>query len=1124
MSNKVFFLIFLIVILNGSYVYAADVILSKETFGYGRTEKLPLNISNIVINTTVNESNFWITDEGVLGTVNSTQFENNGGTLSIMISWLNGAIGDVACLLSGGSGCTMQGDIDMSNNNLDNVDNITIDNNIFFGDLDHALKRGTTSFSGLGDDAFVFEHMDEQPEGSVTFMVIANKTNSDNEGLLISAQIGLNESNSILGNSWIVVINNLTTNLTQYHSCFLVAGLLNETLRVQCDSSDSGADFIVQDDIQSFGTMFADGGIRAETLVDFIMNGEDVNIQNGGLHIFSPVTFEQGVVEGNEVTTFIEVFSVGLGSFTNIQDDLGNWFVTSNILCDDGDCANAVGVSGVGNIIIEANISTVNINSTSLNFIYSLSNMLGANDFEVTVNNNVGSGEISIFTDSTNDVIRSSQSIALPSSMSNQPSVSIRFNCDVTNTNRQCFVDTISVNGTAISTTLTNVSGFDSVIKFSDGALAADGFPERGIIYNASSDTIIIRGNATFENIIEQDLNITSSITLNSSTIFDWADIVNTPLFPESFLTNGSSVMQANANFGGNDLDDVGLISNGFGVAIDVPNRALVDVSSDLSYDFEARTLFPEGGGSEIFNHATTGLAQFFDSNITTTGTVTVGELQVDNINIDGSTISNDVDDIVIKVGSVIQMIINFTNVDFLDNDIINVRDILSNGGLWNITNAGFFQGDGSQLTGITHVTDQWKTTTSQTGLTGNKTGSFDLTTTGNITAGDFATEGGLTLIGPVSNDKITLKMNDLGFQGSSTIFIGNDGNTNDAFLVVANTGNGDSKINQDVRTFASPTFQGLTVNSGVTFGRLTLTGSSSGANVFSADGNDGADATGQPAGNGQGVTITTGNGGRGFSHQSGNGGDYKITLGTEPGDFGQGAGIDGRFNITGGEAYFSDVIFADRLVLGQLNESVNSSLNISSGDGLFNFIYANGVFGRSFLPKCDIHTTWCKIESTEYDEALRFKHDGAWNVEIIRYKDQDYTKQEFNQQVCSQSNRKRNLCDGLNNKILTLQTDYQADALLKQQEASCNYRWNGKQCFEIVRTNTTYEGAIEIVQVPEIIQVVQNVTRLNFITLRVEVITKSIEVETGEMIDKAQRKDGCDWDGDYYCEVRELR
>ena len=435
----------------------------------------------------------------------------------------------------------------------------TIDTFVVQGDGDVLLQgallfedSNKSIFSGVVDGGSgMFFVADEILTSGETPFVWKAKNSTGGDIFPLVLQNGFNSSGGFWRNSAIFGSDNGFTSTGNLTNCFDMAIAWGLTPRVFCDTSDTGSDILVQDGIQSGGTIFADGGIRAETLVDFVMNGKDVNIQNGGLHIFTPVTFEKGVVEGDEVTTFIEDFTGGLGSFTNLQSDLGNWFVTSNILCDDGDCANAIGVSGTGNIIMEANISTVNINSTSLNFIYSLINMLGANDFEVTVNNNVGSGEVVVLTDSTNDVVLSSQSIALPASMSNQPKVSIRFNCDVTNTIRQCFVDTINVNGTAITTTLTNVSGSNSVIKFGEGTLAADGFPERGIIYDAENDTIIIRGNATFENIIEQDLNITSSITLNSTTIFDWGDI------PDFFKLDGSTPMQGSANFDNNDIFNV---------------------------------------------------------------------------------------------------------------------------------------------------------------------------------------------------------------------------------------------------------------------------------------------------------------------------------------------------------------------------------------------------------------------------------------------------------------------------------------------------------------------------------------------------------------------------------------
>ncbi len=146
-----------------------------------------LNVSNASVLNAVNAdfANAWNTDLGVANTANGTQFEVNSNELTIKMSWLNGLF----CEIVGGAGCTMEGDIDLADNNILNVSNLTINENIFFGDLDHFLRKGVSGFTGLGDDAFVFGHMDEQPAGDLPFMVVANKTNSDLDAVLIALQI-----------------------------------------------------------------------------------------------------------------------------------------------------------------------------------------------------------------------------------------------------------------------------------------------------------------------------------------------------------------------------------------------------------------------------------------------------------------------------------------------------------------------------------------------------------------------------------------------------------------------------------------------------------------------------------------------------------------------------------------------------------------------------------------------------------------------------------------------------------------------------------------------------------------------------------------------------------------------
>ncbi len=70
---QIFFLTFLGIILFGSLSSALTVDIP-----------IPINYSLIP---TVNASEYWVTSIGALDNVNATQFDNNGGTLSIDECW-----------------------------------------------------------------------------------------------------------------------------------------------------------------------------------------------------------------------------------------------------------------------------------------------------------------------------------------------------------------------------------------------------------------------------------------------------------------------------------------------------------------------------------------------------------------------------------------------------------------------------------------------------------------------------------------------------------------------------------------------------------------------------------------------------------------------------------------------------------------------------------------------------------------------------------------------------------------------------------------------------------------------------------------------------------------------------
>ncbi len=643
-------------------------ITSAEEYGYNYLEPgKNLNPSTNYSKIEVNSSNFtqkWETNIGNLNNVNSTQMKNTGGTLSIIQGWVD----SLWCQLTG---CTMQGDIDMDDNNiffsntgsgiqrvinatstnpsgvigyelnndvrasialsiagsgitdfandsgiisrggrtfivnaanksivmghgeLPNVDftwtlntdgtvtqtgDLIMNNSAIFldGNQQHFIKENVLGFpfNGISTEAAWFGHDEFEEEGEITFLFThGNDTN-------LWMQSGKNNSFSSIGNSFFIVPtymanNNFTENgvinMTKASSYLVLCDEFEIDCNFNADTLGNAIDLIpggpllgTMGDLEVWQSAKIHQGLSVEGPIFFDLEGNNANFNNGTVHIATGVTFEEGFIEGESVTKFTETFASGLGIFTNIQSDLGNWVnVLNSVVCDEGECAEGDG-AGSGLVEMQTNFSTSDINETALSFVYSLVNLVGAGDFSIEVNNNVGSGDVEIFSDTTTSVIKSSQFIALPSSMDDQPLVTLTVICNIGSSGkpaRQCFFDTAKINGTAISTTLINVSGFNSIIAFSDGTLDAGGFPQRGIFYNASEDQIVFRGNVTFENIIEQDLNITNSIFLNGTTIFDWADVVNSPFFPSYLLANGSTPLTGLWNYGGFGINGSGNIN-----------------------------------------------------------------------------------------------------------------------------------------------------------------------------------------------------------------------------------------------------------------------------------------------------------------------------------------------------------------------------------------------------------------------------------------------------------------------------------------------------------------------------------------------------------------------------------
>ena len=218
--------------------------------------------------------------------------------------------------------------------------------------------------------------------------------------------------------------------------------------------------------------------------------GNDINVFNASLHLQTPVTFESGFSQGDSFTINSNNFEGGISPFINDPGNIIDWITISNTLCDDGRCAEAQGNGGT--VIMSIVFSTLDVNSPSINFVYSLLNLIGADEFTVVVNNNTGSGDVEIFSDS-GTVDKVSQNIELTENFWNQSQINLTVTCAASQITRFCYFDTFKVNGTIMSDSTQNVSGFNSVITMSEGTIGSDGFPSIGIYYDAPNDTLFIR-------------------------------------------------------------------------------------------------------------------------------------------------------------------------------------------------------------------------------------------------------------------------------------------------------------------------------------------------------------------------------------------------------------------------------------------------------------------------------------------------------------------------------------------------------------------------------------------------------------------------------------------------------
>ena len=203
------------------------------------------------------------------------------------------------------------------------------------------------------------------------------------------------------------------------------------------------------------GSYFGEGAF-----VQSIENTTEATFIGGSIRNLIPVTYEEGFNQSEIVSLATENFIGGLGIFNNDENNIQNWIsIDDGTYCEDSPCAGAQG-NGADVIMHHTTLSTLGFNETNLQFYYGLFNIIGADEFSVTANNNEGSGDVLLFSDSGTD-LPTLVNLTLSSDFTNKTQINITVTCDATQLTRFCFFDEYKVFGKAIENTITNQTGND---------------------------------------------------------------------------------------------------------------------------------------------------------------------------------------------------------------------------------------------------------------------------------------------------------------------------------------------------------------------------------------------------------------------------------------------------------------------------------------------------------------------------------------------------------------------------------------------------------------------------------------------------------------------------------------
>jgi len=301
-----------------------------------------------------------------------------------------------------------------------------------------------------------------------------------------------NLSGRYLGNSWIIAPEKVktigTTDATNFTNCQYICDFFNKTCKVDCDTGGSGADLLVQDDIEALGELFANDGIEVEGRSSFIGNGiDDFDISEQDVHIIGISQKIEVLQPGQEFSQFYNFDGRSTGSLANItpwqRETLNSagreWtFNNGNGFCVEDPCFVAKG--GNVNQLRIMNLSAPSTNAFNITIDFFMSqNLMDIEEnerFYITINNNEGSGEVKVFEQNGTgvNIINQFVKINLSSTFENVTLNTLRFYHQASQQTEKTYFDNFNVTGVLGTPTLFNTTVYNSKLEFSNSGTTCD--------------------------------------------------------------------------------------------------------------------------------------------------------------------------------------------------------------------------------------------------------------------------------------------------------------------------------------------------------------------------------------------------------------------------------------------------------------------------------------------------------------------------------------------------------------------------------------------------------------------------------------------------------------------------